>query len=43
MNSDKYVEYLTNIEIFLNSDKAYQFNSNYFVDILIGTINNENK
>ena len=41
MNDDKYFNYLTNIEIFLCSEKAYQFSSEFFAKILLENIINK--
>ena len=38
MSDEEYMNYLDNIENFLNSDKAYQFSSECFANTLIGII-----
>ena len=38
MSDEKYLGYLENIEKFLNSEKSYQFSSEYFADTVIGEV-----
>lgn len=38
MNDEEYMSYLKNIEIFLNSEKAYNFSSTFLTKVLIGNI-----
>jgi len=38
MDDEKYLEYLNNIERFLNSEKAYPFSSEYFAETVINEI-----
>lgn len=38
ISDEEYIKYLDNIEIFLNSEKAYKFSSECFAKTLIGTI-----
>ena len=38
MDDRQYLGYLDHIEDFLNSEKAYQFSSEYFVNNIIGEI-----
>ncbi|MGJ0334207.1 glycosyltransferase family 10 [Aliarcobacter cryaerophilus] len=38
MSDEDYIKYLDNIENFLNSEKAYKFSSEYFINTLLETI-----
>lgn len=38
MSNEEYMRYLDSIEVFLNSEKIYQFSSDYFVDVLVKNI-----